>query len=252
MDLQLKDDLLIRWNTYFPGAPLPVVHYYANDARGAEVIESRTRWQCMICDLARVRNGQSIAFTRDSIACGGGRYYAGFEESLRPNIEHFLSCGIEGELEGERYKKTPELAARSIQQFPEIRAEGKYLIFKRWDQLVTDDEPQVAVFFATPDVLSGLFTLANFDTGPEGNVVVPFSSGCGSILAYPLAERRAPRPRTVLGMFDVSARPCVPANVCTFAVPMARLLQMTQNMEESFLTTESWSKVRDRIAREHA
>lgn len=26
-----------------------------------------------------------------------------------PNFEYFLSCGIPGKLEGERYKKTPEL-----------------------------------------------------------------------------------------------------------------------------------------------
>jgi hypothetical protein len=34
----------------------------------------------------------------------------GFFESPRPNIEYFLSCGIPGEMEGERYIKTPERA----------------------------------------------------------------------------------------------------------------------------------------------
>jgi hypothetical protein len=49
-------------------------------------------------------------------------------------------------------------------------------------------------------------------------------------------------------MFDVSARPSVPAGTLTFSVPMARFRAMVANMDESFLITESWSKVRERIA----
>jgi hypothetical protein len=51
-------------------------------------------------------------------------------------------------------------------------------------------------------------------------------------------------------MFDVSARPCVAADVFTFAVPMNRFAEMVENMEESFLITGSWSKVRKRIAKD--
>ena len=41
-----------------------------------------------------------------------------------------------------------------------------------------------AVFFAPPDVLSGIFTLASYEE-PDlyGAVVMPFSAGCGSIVA---------------------------------------------------------------------
>ncbi len=48
-------------------------------------------------------------------------------------------------------------------------------------------------------------------------------------------------------MFDVSARPEVPQATLTFAVPMRRLEQMAANMDESFLITESWKKVRGRV-----
>ena len=68
----------------------------------------------------------------------------------------------------------------------------------------------MVVFFATPDVLSGLFTLANFDQEEPHGVVAPFSSGCGAIVTYPYLERATDRPRAFLGMFDVSARPFVP------------------------------------------
>jgi hypothetical protein len=48
-------------------------------------------------------------------------------------------------------------------------------------------------------------------------------------------------------MFDVSARPCVPAGILTFSVPMVKFLKMISYMDESFLITDSWKEVRKRI-----
>jgi hypothetical protein len=49
-------------------------------------------------------------------------------------------------------------------------------------------------------------------------------------------------------MFDVSARPCVDRNELTFAVPMEKFARMVHDMEESFLITPSWDKVRGRLS----
>jgi hypothetical protein len=67
------------------------------------------------------------------------------------------------------------------------------------------------------------------------------------MVQYPYLERGASRPRCVLGMFDVSARPFVPKETLTFAVPMNKFVRMVENMDESFLITPSWEKVRRRI-----
>jgi hypothetical protein len=48
-------------------------------------------------------------------------------------------------------------------------------------------------------------------------------------------------------MFDVSARPYVNKEELTFAVPMAKFRRMVGSMEESFLVTPSWAKVKKRI-----
>ena len=48
-------------------------------------------------------------------------------------------------------------------------------------------------------------------------------------------------------MFDISARPHVTGNTLTFAVPLRRFEQMVLNMDESFLITESWQAVRNRL-----
>ena len=107
----------------------------------------------------------------------------------------------------------------------------------------------MVIFFAQPDVLSGLFTLANFDQVDPNGVFAPFAAGCGTIVQYPYLERDSEHPRAVIGMFDVSARPYVPKDTLTFSVPMTKFVKMVENMEESFLITSSWSKVSTRINR---
>ena len=106
----------------------------------------------------------------------------------------------------------------------------------------------MVIFFAAPDVFSGLFTLAGFDEADPNAVFSPFGAGCATIVQYPWLEKDADRPRAVLGMLDVSARPCVQPDTLTFAAPLKKFVRMVENMEESFLVTPSWKKVRRRIA----
>ena len=67
---------------------------------------------CMIGQLAPViRKGQTLSFTQETFGCFGGVRYSGFPSEDNPDFKYFLSCGIPGKLEGERYKKTPELSS---------------------------------------------------------------------------------------------------------------------------------------------
>jgi len=166
---------------------------------------------------------------------------------MRPNFEYFLSCGIENKMEGERYIRTPELVVEWLKNRTIADITGKYIVFKRWDMLDENDNPDVVIFFATADILSGLFTLANFDQSEPNGTFTPFGPGCGSIIHYPYIEKDAQRPRAVIGMFDVSARPCVPPGILSFAVPMVKFSSMIGYMDESFLITESWKKVQKRL-----
>ena len=72
-------------------------------------------------------------------------------------------------------------------------------------------------------------------------------SGCASIISYPFYEAGSENPNCILGMFDVSARPCVSENQLTFAMPLQRFEQMVRNMDESFLITHSWDLVEKRF-----
>jgi len=247
MDIELKGRFLGLWDKYFDGAELPIVFYYTDEAPEVELVKSFSGHRCMMADLSKVRTGISICFGADSFSCFGGKRYLGFSDEVMPNFEYFLSCGIPGKLEGERYKKTPELVKEIMKKAPKFKAPGRFIVFKRWDMLEESDKPDVVVFFARPDVLSGLFTLANFDIGDLNGVFSPFSAGCGSIVQYPYLEKESECPKAVMGMYDVSARPFVPEDVLSFSVPMNKFIIMIENIEESFLITESWRKVHKRI-----
>jgi uncharacterized protein (DUF169 family) len=203
---------------------------------------------CMIRLLQNARKkGKVVYFDKSHFGCPGGAYYMGFLESPRPNIEYFLSCGIPGEMEGERYIKTPERAREYFARMKPRPAPATYCVFKPIEQFQGGIEPEVVAFFAPPDILSGLFTLTNYALERTDAVYAPFGSGCGTILTYPLKETGKEQPRAVLGMFDVSARPMVEKDVLTFAMPYSVFLKLLENVSGSFLQTESWKKVLQRI-----
>lgn len=249
MDMTVQEQFVERWQKYFGGAELPICFYYTDQEGRADMAKPATGRQCFIGALAKVRKGQSLCFDVDAIGCRGGKRYVGFSDQMVPKFEYFLSCGIPGRLEGERYKKSPELVKEVMKKMPPFKAAGRFIVFKRWDMLEAADEPAVVIFFAKPDELSGLFTLANYDEVEQNGVIAPFSAGCGSIVMYPYLEQDSEHPRAVLGMFDVSARPFVPKRMLTFAVPLNKFERMIENMDESFLITPSWDKVRKRITR---
>jgi uncharacterized protein (DUF169 family) len=249
VDIKFKEDFIVLWKKFFGEAELPITFYYTNEEGHAELVKPGTVSRCLIAALSLVREGRALCFDAESIGCSGGQRYLGFRETQEPDIEYFLSCGIPGKVESARYKKTPEIAAEAAKLEPPFKAPARFIVFKRWDLLNESDEPDVVIFVACPDVLSGLFTLANFEETELNPVFTPWGSGCSSIVQYPFLEKNSVRPRAVIGLFDVSARPHVPQNTLSFSVLMRKFERMVRNMEESFLTTDSWKAVHERIQR---
>jgi hypothetical protein len=246
MDLKVKAKFEENFTKYFPGAQLPLIFYYADKPpAGVKAALPAKGWRCFVGDLIAVRKGGSLCLEEAALGCG--KRFCGFQVPLRPHFEHFLSYGIPWKVEGERYKKTPEIVKKLMEKWPEWRAPARYLVVKRWDKMVENDHPEAAVFFARPDVLSGLFTLANYEGTDSFGVIAPFSSGCGTIIQYPFLENQKENPKCVLGMFDVSARPCVGAGELSFAAPMKKFERMIHDFEESFVITRSWEKVMRRL-----
>ena len=248
MDMTFQAAFIGHWRKFFAGAELPIVFYYSDGGDGALPVAPGTVNRCLVANLARIRNGQALRFAAEAIGCPGGKRYLGYAEGIRPGFEYFLSCGIPGEMEGERYKKSPELVREVMARVPKFQAPAKSIVFKRWDLVEEGEDPDAVVFFATPDVLAGLFTLASFDEAESSGVIAPFAAGCGSVVLYPYLEKASKSPRCVIGMFDPSARPYVEPDRVTFAAPWEKFVRMAGNMEESFLVTPTWEKIRSRIA----
>ncbi|HQE81237.1 MAG TPA: DUF169 domain-containing protein [Syntrophorhabdaceae bacterium] len=251
MDIRLKERFMGLWERYFNGAPLPIVFFYTDQEGVAPRVKPpKTGHRCVYADIYKATKGKSLCLDKDSFGCFGGKRYLGYTQEFMPDFEYFLSCGIPGKIEGERYKKSPDLVKKYVEAMPEFNAPSRYIVFKRWDMLEEGDNPDVVIFFGTPDVISGLFTLSSFDIDDLNGVKTPFGAGCATIVLYPYLERNSDKPKAIIGTFDVSARPCIPSNNLSFAVPMNRFVTMIENMEESFLTTGSWSKVLKRIKNE--
>jgi uncharacterized protein (DUF169 family) len=247
MDFVINKDLWKQFREILGLKEFPLGIYYT-DKKPEGVTPTEGIHGCMIGLLQNARKkGITVYFDKAHFGCAGGGYYMGFLKSPRPNIEYFLSCGIPGEMEGERYIKTPQLAREYFGKMKPRPAPAAYCVFKPIEQFQDEIKPEVVVFFASPDILSGLFTLTNYALEHTDAVYTPFGSGCGTILTHPLKEAEKEKPRAVLGMFDVSARPMVEKDVLTLSMPYSIFLRLLENVSGSFLETESWKKVLQRI-----
>jgi uncharacterized protein (DUF169 family) len=252
MDIQLRDRFIELWQNYFPGTDLPITFEFRNESPASEKVPPPDGWRCLICQIGRVRNGTSLVFDSRSITCRGGLLYTGYSIERPPHFRTFLSHGEPGVVEGERYKQSPEIVDAWTKNIVPLPSEGKEISFVRWDKLTAQDNPDVVIFFARPEVLSGLFSLANFDQEDPNGVICPMGAGCSSIVYYPWHEQQKDDPKVVLGMFDPSARPCVPLDMLTIAFPMKKFIRVIGYMEESFLITKTWDTVQKKITRSEA
>lgn len=252
MDLTLRDQFTALWEKYFPGAELPLAYEFRDNPLGAKHVPPPGGWRCIICQMGQARNSTPLAFDDASVTCRGGRKYTGFSCEPLEGFRYFLSTGKEGVVEGERYKRTPEIVDAWEKLIPSFDSHGKDLVMTRWDQLNEKHNPEVVIFFARPEVMSGLFTLANFDQSDPNGVICPMGAGCSSAIYYPWLEQQKENPKAVLGMFDPSARKCVQLDIMTIAFPMKKFVKLIGYMKESFLITPTWDTVKKKIERSGA
>lgn len=209
-------------------------------------------WGCAVAMFSAASKAKTAIFDRTTTGCTGGIVglcFGSKYEEVPGGIEHFLSTGRgEGYPEGEAYKKTPELARTFVDELPITDIPQKYVVFKPLSEVDPEQETPVLVsFYAAPDQISALVVLANYGRPGGDNVIVPFSSACSTLCLIPYAESLKPRPRAVIGITDVTARPYVDPDILAFTVPWAMFGQMEADVPGSFLEKSSWKKVRERI-----
>lgn len=209
------------------------------------------KWGCVAAMLSAAAKGRQAVLGRGNYGCPGGGVGLGFCAAfpdMPGGFDYFLSTGRgEGFPPGEGYKKTPELAASFREWLPTTEIPSKYVVFKPLESLAEGEEPAVVVFYANADQLSALVVLANYGRTGGDNVIAPFSAGCHSTFLIPWHEGKQPRPRAVVGMTDISARPFIDADLLSFSVPLAMFREMEANVPGSFFDRHDWSKVASRL-----
>lgn len=142
--------------------------------------------------------------------------------------------------EGEGYYKSPEVAKKIIQSLPKLDLSTKYVVFKPLEKVTVAETPKVVIFLVSPDQLSALLVLANYEGEHNQNVIAPMGSGCSTIGSIPYLEEESETPRAVLGLFDISIRRYFGKNTLSFSVPYKLFKKMEGNVEGSFLEKEGW------------
>lgn len=217
-------------------AELPIVFWYSDTP------ESQTEKinGCFFKNMKKVRDGHIISLNADVIGCGGGKFYTGFTD-MPEHVPTFVSLK-------EKYKQTPEMVTEFIERLGVPRATKNYLHFAPIDKVDTFDLIEGILFFATPDMLSGLTTWACFDNNSEDAVTSQFGSGCSTVVTQTILENRKGGRRTFVGFFDPSVRPYFEPDVLSYTIPMSRFREMYQTMRSSCLfDTHAWGKIRERM-----
>ncbi|MBQ5697353.1 MAG: DUF169 domain-containing protein, partial [Muribaculaceae bacterium] len=201
--------------------------------------EIRSVPKCLVGSISNVRHGNSLTLSAENVICGGGGLYTAFTE-MPERVPIFVS-------EVEHYKKTKEMVVDYVRGLNIELTQKTYLNFVRIDKLKEWSDAEALLFFATPDMLAGLSSWAFYDNNSADAVVTQFSSGCASIVTRAISANKSGGRSCFIGLLDPSARPLIPENELTFTIPMCRLMEMLETMDDSSLYQKAFSALRRRI-----
>jgi uncharacterized protein (DUF169 family) len=219
------------------------------EARGeVDWDETFANFSCIIGHLWRARKkGVAAYFDQARFGCLGAAFFLGYLKPQLETIVHYVSTGIPNILEGECYLESPAVTRLFYETLDPRPAPAPFCVFKPLSQFAADETPEVVIFFARAESISGLNQLATYVTNDFEAVQSPFGAGCANILTWPLKYLERGQLKAVLGGWDPSDRKFLKPDEITFAVPNEMFRRMAGRWPESFLTKHSWATVRKKI-----
>lgn len=235
-----------------PGAP---ISRELEDNRQLDMQEVFKTFSCVMCNIRVARKRKSAAFiSTEEYGCIGGAYYCSMMKPHLRFIEYYVTTGFNGTpLHGERYMPTPQAMQEFLAKVDPRKAAGKYCIFKPLSTFADGEQPEFVIFFARPEVLTGLFTHTVFTTGDMECVASPFGAGCTNLVSWPLYYQAQGVDKAVLGGFDPSARKYMKGDELTFTVSWSLYQKMLKALPESMFNVDgAWQEVRTKVSRSAA
>ncbi|HTP30432.1 MAG TPA: DUF169 domain-containing protein [Anaeromyxobacteraceae bacterium] len=177
-------------------------------------------------------------FERPSQGCPGLQRAVGLVSSYPAWMAHFLTDG-KGAPMGEGLKATPEIAQAFLDRARPVEPGGDRVLMgplrvEHWDKV------RSVTFFADPDRLSALITLASYWSSDPEEVVAPFSSGCGLMWRELVNQNRD---RAILGATDIAMRRYLPPHLMALSVSPARFQRMVNFPDDAFPCREWWKEL---------
>lgn len=221
-------------------------------------LKNEVNWQsvfssfgCVLGNIRRARRkGIPAYFSKEQFGCVGGAFWLGFLKPQTEMIIHYVSTGIPGKMEGERYCNSPEQLRKIFETVDPELVDHDYVVFKPLHMFSGSEKPTLVLFFASPESLSGLHQLATFVTGDPEVVASPFSAACGSLVVWPMHYLKRGLTRAVIGGWDPSARKYFNKDELSFTVPFELFTGMVNQHQDSFLKMDTWAGVQKRIVSE--
>ena len=235
----------VRPEGYGPGPG----EIFSREREAAEEIDWRKAADsrsCIIGNIWLARKKRKAAWiSHAECGCMGGGYFSGVYGPYLERNAFFVSTGIPNTpIEGEHYMPSPESMKEFLEDCALPLNKGKYCVFKPLEQFTGTEQPLAVIFFARPEVLTGLYSLVTYAVGNHNAVRSPFGSGCTNIISWPLVYEQRGMECAVLGGFDPSARKFMQPDELTLAVPLALYCKMLDSIEKSALTRHTWEGVR--------
>jgi uncharacterized protein (DUF169 family) len=226
---------------------LPVGIFYSS-TKPEDAIGFKSKGNgCIMPLIFSAAKGKTVAFNKDTTGWECSAFYLGYKDWIFDGIECFLSDGTVFGRSGERFVKSSQQAKEFVKSLVPENINTGFTIFKPLTEFLPDEKPELVIFFANADEISGLVFLLYYNHPEDDDrIVTRFMSACGAVVTAPMKYKSKGKMKAVWGMHDISARLRLPKELMTLAMPWEMVLEMADHLDSSFVITENWAKIKAR------
>lgn len=201
---------------------------------------------CVAALIYGSSKGKIIGFDKNTTGLPCSAFYLGYADWIFEGIEQFLSDECVWGREPERFIKTPEMARKFVESYHHKPHRKGAIVFKPLELFADHEKPELVIFFVNTDQISALQYLIGFEAPREERIVTRFASACMSVFTIPMEYFQKGEKKAVWGFHDISQRSKIPRDITSMTLTYPLFEEVCRNIEESFLMTEQWEKLKRR------